>query len=73
MRRSGYPKLYENLVRAERPAGDTGPYQPGNLNAALPGRLTYQPDEVATNPKLQEALTRQGPDLITTHVWWDVD
>lgn len=71
MRRSGYPKLYENLVRAERPAGDTGPYQPGNLNAVLPGRLTYQPDEVATNPKLQEALQRQGPDLISTRVWWD--
>ena len=71
MRRSGYPKLYESLVRAERPAGDTGPYQPGNLGAVMPRRLTYHPEEVATNPKLQEALTRQGPDLTTTRVWWD--
>ena len=71
MRRSGYPKLYEKLVRSQRPAGDTGPYQPGNEGAVLPRRLTYQPDEVATNPKLQEALQRQGPDLTTTRMWWD--
>lgn len=71
MRRSGYPKLYEKLVRSTRPSGDTGPYQPGNEGAVLPRRLTYQPAEVATNPKLQDALKRQGPDLTTTRVWWD--
>ena len=63
MRRSGYPKLYENLASVT--------LQPGNLNAKMPRRLTYQPDEVSTNPKLQEALQRQGPDLISTRVWWD--
>jgi hypothetical protein len=71
MRRSGYPKFYDRLVRAERPAGDTDAYQPGNLGAIMPRRLTYQPAEVSTNPKLQEALQRQGPDLTSTRVWWD--
>lgn len=63
MRRSGYPKLYEALAPIA--------LQPSNLGAILPRRLTYQPDEVATNPKLQEALQRQGPDLTTTRMWWD--
>lgn len=63
MRRSGYPKFYQNLASVT--------LQPGNLGAELPRRLTYQPDEIATNPKLQEALKRQGPDLTSTRMWWD--
>jgi len=63
MRRSGYPKFYDQLAPVTQ--------QPGNLNAKMPRRLTYQPDEVSTNPKLQEALKRQGPDLTSTRVWWD--
>ena len=63
LRRSGYPKLYDQLAPVSQ--------QPGNLGAVMPRRLTYQPDEVSTNPKLQEALQRQGPDLTSTRVWWD--
>ncbi|NJN28806.1 MAG: SusD/RagB family nutrient-binding outer membrane lipoprotein [Cyclobacteriaceae bacterium] len=59
MRRSGYPDLYRTEASA---AG----YQ-------LPKRLTYPSSEVSINPKLQDAVSRQGADVVTTAVWWDVD
>ncbi|MBC9932793.1 SusD/RagB family nutrient-binding outer membrane lipoprotein [Chitinophaga qingshengii] len=61
MRRSGYPKLYEKLDLTI----------PANSGAILPRRLTYQADEIAINPHVQEAIKRQGPDVTSTRVWWD--
>lgn len=63
MRRSGYPELYSKI----------DPSIEGNENAVLPGRATYPSGEVAINPKVQDAIQRQGPDLAKTHVWWDVE
>ena len=61
MRRSGYPKMYELLDKTI----------PGNIGAVLPKRLTYPPAEIIANPKLQDAIQRQGPNLTSTPVWWD--
>ena len=55
MRRSGYPKIYEQL----------------SDGTELSRRLTYPPTEVAINPNVQNALERQGPDVTTTRVCWD--
>lgn len=63
MRRSGYPELYSKI----------DPSIEGNEKAELPGRATYPSGEVAINPKVQDAIQRQGPDLARTHVWWDVE
>ncbi|WP_128547070.1 SusD/RagB family nutrient-binding outer membrane lipoprotein [Larkinella soli] len=58
-RRTGYPKL-------------TPVNYPGNeTNGQIPRRLRYPQGEPGINPNIQEAITRQGPDLFTTRVWWD--
>src|SRR5262249_34128589 len=55
MRRSGYPKIYASFTDG----------------TVLPRRLTYPATEVAINPNLQDAIKRQGPDVTSTHMWWD--
>ena len=55
MRRSGYPKIYAKFTDG----------------TVMPRRLTYLSKEVSINPNAQEAIQRQGPDLVTTRVWWD--
>jgi hypothetical protein len=45
----------------------------GETNGVLPKRFLYPYDEVATNSaNVQEAIDRQGPNELTTPVWWDV-
>ena len=58
-RRTGYPVL-------------TPVNYPGNeTNGQIPRRLRYPQGEPGINPNIQEAITRQGPDLFTTRIWWD--
>ncbi|GHB85864.1 SusD/RagB family nutrient-binding outer membrane lipoprotein [Persicitalea jodogahamensis] len=60
-RRTGYPKL----TPTNDPANVTG--------GTIPRRLRYYEDEVGSNPaSYKEAIARQGEDLLTTRVWWDV-
>ena len=61
MRRSGYPKIYDQLDLTI----------PANNGAVLPRRLTYPPSEVASDPHLQDAIKRQGPDVTSSRMWWD--
>lgn len=63
MRRSGYPKVYDNLLPST--------LHPANQNAQMPRRMTYMAAEIASNPNAQEVFQRQGPDLTSTRVWWD--
>ncbi|GAB3255452.1 SusD/RagB family nutrient-binding outer membrane lipoprotein [Larkinella harenae] len=45
---------------------------PGNeTNGQIPRRLRYPQGEPGINPNIQQAITRQGPDLFTTRIWWD--
>jgi hypothetical protein len=62
MRRSGYPKIYDQLDLTI----------PANQGATMPHRLAYPPSEISANPHAQDAIKRQGPDLCSTRVWWDV-
>jgi len=59
-RRTGFPKL--------RPIN-----YPGNAtNGTIPRRIIYPNVESASNAtNYQAALAKQGPDLLTTRVWWD--
>ncbi|MGS2737650.1 SusD/RagB family nutrient-binding outer membrane lipoprotein [Sinomicrobium sp. M5D2P17] len=61
-RRTGFPEL-------------TPVNYPGNVtNGSIPRRLTYPQGEVLTNRENYEAVIQaQGPDVLTTRVWWDVD
>ncbi|GAB3507612.1 SusD/RagB family nutrient-binding outer membrane lipoprotein [Spirosoma knui] len=59
-RRSGFPKLTPN------------PYPGKEIKGDFIRRLSYPDQEISVNlSKLNEALTRQGPDNLDTRVWWD--
>ncbi|TKD59340.1 SusD/RagB family nutrient-binding outer membrane lipoprotein [Flavobacterium sp. ASW18X] len=60
-RRTGFPVL-------------TPVSYPGNVTGGtIPRRLTYSESEQANNPtNYQAAVDAQGPDQLTTRVWWDV-
>lgn len=60
-RRSGYPTL--------QPVN-----WPGNVTGGtIPRRARYPTTETVLNPdNYNAAVARQGPDLLTTRVWWDV-
>lgn len=61
-RRTGFPEL-------------TPVNYPGNVtNGTIPRRLTYPQGEELTNTENYEAaIASQGPDVLTTRVWWDVE
>ena len=61
-RRTGYPVL-------------TPVNYPGNVtNGTIPRRLTYSESEQSVNPdNYAAAIAAQGPDVLTTRVWWDVE
>lgn len=61
-RRTGYPEL----IPVNYPGNDTG--------GVIPIRLRYPQSEAALNTENYEAaIQNQGPDLMLTPVWWDVD
>jgi hypothetical protein len=61
-RRSGYPVLV--------PANLADVYTGGEI----PRRLNYPGSELLNNPvNVQEAIDRQGGDLLTTRMWWDAN
>ncbi len=61
-RRTGFPVL-------------TPVNYPGNVtNGTIPRRMSYSESEQVNNPaNYAEAIARQGPDELTTRVWWDVN
>ncbi|MEP2240173.1 MAG: SusD/RagB family nutrient-binding outer membrane lipoprotein [Maribacter sp.] len=61
-RRTGFPVL-------------TPVNYPGNVtNGTIPRRLTYSENEQSVNPEnYAAAIAAQGPDVLTTRVWWDVE
>eukprot|EP00744_Colponema_vietnamica_P034135 GILI01057273.1.p1 GENE.GILI01057273.1~~GILI01057273.1.p1 ORF type:complete len:361 (-),score=-46.23 GILI01057273.1:27-1037(-) len=58
-RRTGYPNL--NPVN----------YSGNETGGVIPRRLRYPLSELGINHNFNDAMTRQGPDLFTTKVWWD--
>jgi len=61
-RRSGYPDLAPN------------PYPQSGIDGDFIRRLDYHTSEYTNNlENLNAALSRQGPDVLDTRVWWDVE
>ena len=61
-RRTGFPVL----VPVNFPGNETG--------GTIPRRLTWTENEASVNPEnYQAAIAAQGPDILTTRVWWDVE
>ncbi|GAB3505383.1 SusD/RagB family nutrient-binding outer membrane lipoprotein [Spirosoma knui] len=59
-RRSGFPALKKN------------PYPGSEVKGDFIRRLPYPDSEIIVNSgKLNEAITRQGPNTLDTRVWWD--
>jgi hypothetical protein len=59
-RRTGFP----NLTPVNYPGNET--------NGTIPRRLTYSSSEEVVNPdNYAAAIAAQGPDVLTTRVWWD--
>ncbi len=64
IRRTGYPRIAKRIAPK---------YSLGVTNGVLPTRLRYPSSEVNINKEnYQIAIEQQGPDLITTPLWWDV-
>jgi hypothetical protein len=60
-RRSGYPELTPNPISGDLFGGEN-----------FIRRLTYPDAELSVNEEnLQQAVSRQGPDVLSTRVWWD--
>ncbi|MBC8770212.1 SusD/RagB family nutrient-binding outer membrane lipoprotein [Arenibacter sp. BSSL-BM3] len=61
-RRTGFP----TLVPVNYPGNVTG--------GTIPRRLTYSESEQSNNPEnYAAAIAAQGPDELTTRVWWDAE
>ena len=64
IRRTGYPVI---------PTRTEPEYTLGVTEGVLPTRLRYPSSEVnINNENYLKAIEQQGPDLITTPLWWDV-
>ncbi len=70
------PEAFANFRRSGFPALTPNPYgQPTNPdvpNGTFIRRLTYPTTELSVNiTNVNEAITRQGADKLSTRVWWD--
>lgn len=64
IRRTGYPVI---------PKRTASNLQKGDTDGVLPTRLKYPLVEEANNTdNIQEAINAQGPNEISTKIWWDV-
>ena len=63
---------YSNWRRTGYPVLTPVNYQGNNSNGTIPRRMMYPLSEISTNKaNYDAAVARQGPDLLTTHIWWD--
>ncbi len=70
------PEAFANFRRSGFPALTPNPYgQPNNPdvpNGTFIRRLTYPTSELSINTvNVNEAISRQGADKLSTRVWWD--
>lgn len=70
------PEAFANFRRSGYPALTPNPYgQPNNPdvpNGTFIRRLTYPTSELSVNTEnVNAAISSQGPDKLSTRVWWD--
>lgn len=68
------PEAWANFRRSGFPALTPNPFPGSDLhNEDFIRRLTYPDAEINVNHEnVEEAINRQGPDILDTRVWWDV-
>ncbi len=65
-------EAYANWRRVEYPVLVPTNYPGNETGGTIPRRLTYSTSEQSNNAaNYEEAIKRQGPDKLTTRVWWD--
>jgi len=63
-RRTGFPTLV--------PFSGEDPYPGNETNGEIPRRMIWPMSEESTNAEsYKAAISRQGPNTLTTRVWWD--
>jgi hypothetical protein len=70
-----FPEVYSRMRRTDYPTivQRTGNLEMGTSDGFLPKRLLYATDEVSRNgDNVANAIAIQGPNKITTPLWWDV-
>ena len=66
------PEVFANFRRSGFPALTPNPYPGKEIKGNFINRLSYPDSEQSVNTaNRQEAIARQGPDNLDTHVWWD--
>lgn len=66
------PEVFANFRRSGYPALKPNPYPGKEIKGDFIRRLSYPDSEISVNQaKINEAITRQGPDNLDTRVWWD--
>jgi Starch-binding associating with outer membrane len=67
------PESFANFRRSGYPALTPNPYPSGELPAGtFMRRIVYPTTELSVNTtNVQAAITAQGPDKLSTRVWWD--
>lgn len=68
------PEAWANFRRSGYPALTPNPFPGSDLKTEdFIRRLTYPDAELNVNDDhVQQAISRQGPDILDTRVWWDV-
>jgi hypothetical protein len=68
------PESFANFRRSGYPVLEPNHYPGSDLQSeSFIRRLTYPDSELNVNAEnLQQAINRQGPDILDTRVWWDV-
>jgi hypothetical protein len=67
VRKTGYPKTAYSIAD---PSTSDIISLAGDLNGEYPGRLRYGDVYGSNGPNTQEALSKQGPDVMSTKLWF---
>src|SRR3546814_257079 len=68
------PESFANFRRSDYPQLTPNPYPGSDLQSEdFIRRITYPDPELNVNyENVQQAISRQGPDILDTRIWWDV-
>lgn len=68
------PEVFANFRRSGYPELEPNPYPASETPGGFIRRMPYPDSEVIVNQaNVNEAISRQGPDNLSTRVWWDTE
>lgn len=66
------PEAFANFRRSGFPDLAPNPFPAQDITSNFIRRLTYPSQEIAVNvDNINAAISRQGPDVLDTRIWWD--